>query len=125
MSSRRDPRGCLQNLGAIAEFEDALPGLELIFVESGGDNLAAAFSPELVDVWIYVKPVGNCRRIGKQDMVHDSATPNIEVDPETYEVRVDGALITCEPASVLPLAQRYFLFMNVSSVVPQAVSFFQ
>jgi urease subunit alpha len=43
-------------------------------------------------------------------MIHNSATPNIEVDPETYEVRVDGSRITCQPASVLPLAQRYFLF---------------
>jgi urease subunit alpha len=43
-------------------------------------------------------------------MRHNSATPNIEVDPETYEVRVDGKVITCEPATVLPLAQRYFLF---------------
>ena len=57
-----------------------------------------------------VRPVSKCRRIGKTDMVHNSATPNIEVDPETYEVRVDDKLITCEPASVLPLAQRYFLF---------------
>ena len=54
--------------------------------------------------------VRNCRRIGKKDMVHNSATPKIEVDPETYEVRVDGELITCEPARILPLAQRYFLF---------------
>jgi urease subunit alpha len=54
--------------------------------------------------------VRNCRGIGKKDMVHNSATPKIEVDPETYEVRVDGELITCEPAQVLPLAQRYFLF---------------
>ena len=43
-------------------------------------------------------------------MKHNSATPNIEVDPQTYEVRVDGKLITSEPASVLPMAQRYFLF---------------
>jgi urease subunit alpha len=57
-----------------------------------------------------VRPVSHCRRIGKKDMVHNSATPNIEVDPETYEVRVDGKIVTCEPASVLPLAQRYFLF---------------
>jgi urease subunit alpha len=55
-------------------------------------------------------PVQNCRKIGKADMVHNSATPNIEVDPETYEVHADGQLLTCEPASVLPLAQRYFLF---------------
>lgn len=55
-------------------------------------------------------PVENCRKIGKSDMVHNSATPNIEVDPETYEVRADGQLLTCEPASALPMAQRYFLF---------------
>jgi urease subunit alpha len=54
--------------------------------------------------------VRDCRRIGKKDMVHNDATPRIEVDPETYEVRVDGELIGCEPATVLPLAQRYFLF---------------
>jgi urease subunit alpha len=54
--------------------------------------------------------VRDCRRIGKKDMVHNDATPKIEVDPETYEVRVDGELIGCEPATVLPLAQRYFLF---------------
>ncbi len=54
--------------------------------------------------------VRDCRRIGKKDMIHNDATPKIEVDPETYEVRVDGELIGCDPATVLPLAQRYFLF---------------
>jgi urease subunit alpha len=48
--------------------------------------------------------------LSKQSMVHNAATPNISVDPETYEVRADGELLTCEPAEVLPLAQRYFLF---------------
>ena len=48
--------------------------------------------------------------IGKKDMVLNNATPVIEVDPETYEVRADGALLTCPPADILPLAQRYFLF---------------
>ncbi len=43
-------------------------------------------------------------------MIHNSATPQIDVDPETYEVRADGELLTCEPATVLPMAQRYFLF---------------
>jgi urease subunit alpha len=57
-----------------------------------------------------VTPVQNCRRIAKKDMIHNNATPDISVDPETYEVRVDGRLITCEPARILPLAQRYFLF---------------
>ena len=48
--------------------------------------------------------------IGKADMIHNSATPKMEVDPETYEVRADGELLTCEPAEVLAMAQRYFLF---------------
>ncbi|MGR6468606.1 urease subunit alpha [Rhizobium sp. PAMB 3182] len=48
--------------------------------------------------------------IGKASMIHNAVTPNIEVDPETYEVRADGELLTCEPAKVLPMAQRYFLF---------------
>jgi urease subunit alpha len=55
-------------------------------------------------------PVANTRAIGKADMVHNSATPHIEVDPKTYAVRADGELMTCEPATVLPLAQRYTLF---------------
>jgi urease subunit alpha len=54
--------------------------------------------------------VSGCRTIGKRDMVHNNALPRIEVDAETYEVRADGALLTCEPARVLPMAQRYFLF---------------
>ncbi|MCB1512834.1 MAG: urease subunit alpha, partial [Hyphomicrobiaceae bacterium] len=48
--------------------------------------------------------------IGKASMVLNDATPEIEVDPETYEVRANGELLTCEPADVLPMAQRYFLF---------------
>jgi urease subunit alpha len=48
--------------------------------------------------------------IGKRNMIHNDATPVIEVDPETYEVRADGVLLTCEPARILPMAQRYFLF---------------
>ncbi|ASY64009.1 Urease alpha subunit [Sinorhizobium sojae CCBAU 05684] len=48
--------------------------------------------------------------IGKAAMIHNSLTPHVEVDPETYEVRADGELLTCEPATVLPMAQRYFLF---------------
>jgi urease subunit alpha len=48
--------------------------------------------------------------IGKKAMVNNDATPVIEVDAETYEVRADGVLLTCEPATVLPMAQRYFLF---------------
>ncbi|MDQ6705721.1 MAG: urease subunit alpha [Acidobacteriota bacterium] len=55
-------------------------------------------------------PVERCRTIGKKDMVHNAEMPKLEVNPETYEVRADGELLTCEPAQVLPMAQRYFLF---------------
>jgi len=54
--------------------------------------------------------VSNCRRIGKRDMIHNDALPRIEVDTETYQVRADGEVLTCDPARVLPMAQRYFLF---------------
>jgi len=54
--------------------------------------------------------VRNTRAIRKKDLIHNNYQPHIEVDPQTYEVRADGALLTCEPAHVLPLAQRYFLF---------------
>lgn len=57
-----------------------------------------------------VAAVNNCRNISKKDLIHNDQTPQIDVDPENYDVRVDGEIITCEPASVLPLAQRYFLF---------------
>lgn len=54
--------------------------------------------------------VKNTRTLRKSDMIHNGATPHMEVDSETYEVRADGQLLTCQPASILPLAQRYFLF---------------
>ncbi|HAT32674.1 MAG TPA: urease subunit alpha, partial [Janthinobacterium sp.] len=54
--------------------------------------------------------VKNTRHLRKSDMIHNGATPHMEVDPETYEVRADGQLLVCEAATVLPLAQRYFLF---------------
>ena len=54
--------------------------------------------------------VKGSRGVRKKDMIHNSLTPKIEVDPQNYRVRVDGELITCEPATSLPMAQRYFLF---------------
>jgi urease subunit alpha len=66
--------------------------------------------PEALGLRKRAAVVKNCRTIGKADMIHNSATPKIEVDPETYEVRADGELLTCEPVQELPLAQRYFLF---------------
>ena len=55
-------------------------------------------------------PVRSCRSLSKADMVHNNYLPAIEVHPETYEVLADGNLLTCEPAELLPMAQRYFLF---------------
>lgn len=57
-----------------------------------------------------LSPVKDCRSVTKASMIHNSYQPVIEVDPESYEVRADGQLLSCEPASVLPMAQRYFLF---------------
>jgi urease subunit alpha len=57
-----------------------------------------------------IVPVKNCRNISKADMIHNAWRPAISVDPETYQVIADGQLLTCEPATVLPMAQRYFLF---------------
>lgn len=64
-----------------------------------------------LDLKRLILPVSNVRGgISKADMVHNSATPHIEVDAESYEVRADGVLLTCEPALALPMAQRYFLY---------------
>ncbi|HTG69911.1 MAG TPA: urease subunit alpha [Candidatus Udaeobacter sp.] len=57
-----------------------------------------------------IEPVKGCRSVTKKDMIHNDATPKLAVDPETYHVLVDGEHVTCEPAEVLPMAQRYFLF---------------
>jgi urease subunit alpha len=54
--------------------------------------------------------VRDVRQVRKVDMIHNFWQPKIEVDPQTYEVRADGELLSCEPADVLPMAQRYFLF---------------
>jgi urease subunit alpha len=54
--------------------------------------------------------VKNTRKICKSDLILNTATPKMEVNPETYEVRADGELLTCEPARELPMAQRYFMF---------------
>jgi urease subunit alpha len=66
--------------------------------------------PEQLRLRSLVGVARGCRAVGKADMVHNHWRPVITVDPQTYEVRADGELLTCEPARVLPLAQRYFLF---------------
>src|SRR5262250_3228609 len=65
---------------------------------------------EMLELAKKLLPVSNTRTIGKRSMMLNDATPRMEVDPETYEVRADGRLLTCEPAEVLALAQRYFLY---------------
>ena len=66
--------------------------------------------PAMLGLQRRVEAVKTTRTIGKKDMIHNAGTPHIEVDAQTYEVRADGLLLTCEPATVLPMAQRYFLF---------------
>lgn len=74
--------------------------------KSGVDNgIAAKYG-----VKKQLLPVENCRTVGKKDMIHNEAVPKIEINPENYEVTVDGKVITCEPLEVVPLGQRYFLF---------------
>lgn len=66
--------------------------------------------PEKLGLKKQIKPVHGIRQLSKKDMKLNSEMPRIEVDPQTYEVKVDGNLVTCEPSDVLPMAQRYFLF---------------
>jgi urease subunit alpha len=88
-------------------FGKALTASSLVFVS------AAAAKSDLrsrLGVDKQLVAVEKTRSINKKSMINNDATPNIEVDSETYEVRADGELLTCEPATVLPMAQRYFLF---------------
>ncbi len=66
--------------------------------------------PEALGISRQVLAARGIRKIGKAQMVHNAEMPNVEVDPETYEVRADGVHLTCDPATVLPMAQRYFLY---------------
>jgi urease subunit alpha len=88
-------------------FGKALTASSLVFVSEAAakSNLRNKLGVEKQFV-----AVENTRTINKKSMIHNDATPNIEVDPETYEVRADGELLTCAPADMLPMAQRYFLF---------------
>jgi urease subunit alpha len=73
----------------------------------------AAYDAGIGDMLKLNKPlaaVKNMRNLRKSDMIHNGYTPKMEVDAETYEVRADGELLVCEPAKILPMAQRYFLF---------------
>ena len=88
-------------------FGGALTATSLSFVSGAAMGNGVA---ELLNLQKSLMPVSNTREVSKSDMQLNDYTPDIEVDPETYEVRADGTLLTCEPAEELPLAQRYFLF---------------
>jgi urease subunit alpha len=79
----------------------------VVFVSKAGQEAGVREALGLAKETLAVE---GCRGVQKADMRHNSATPQIEVDPETYEVRADGEILTCEPAQDLPLAQRYFLY---------------
>lgn len=105
------------NLRAIAELEDTLPGLELIFVESGGDNLGAAFSPELVDIWIYVIDVAEGDKIPRKGgpgiMRSDLLVIN-KIDLAPY---VGASLEVMDRDSRKVRSGRPFLFANLRDCV--------
>lgn len=88
-------------------FGKAITKTSLTFVSQAAMENPSVKALNLKKTLVAVK---NCRAIGKQDMVLNNATPKIEVDPETYHVMADGVLLMCEPATEVPLAQRYFLF---------------
>jgi urease subunit alpha len=86
----------------------AIGATSLTFVSEA--SLHSKTGPKQLDLRRRLEPVKACRDLGKSDMVLNDALPKIEVDPETYTVKADGRVLTCEPAKVLPMAQRYFLF---------------
>ncbi len=88
-------------------FGGALAATCLTFVSKAALNSGAL---DALGLNRMLAAVRDTRAIGKRDLIHNDTRPHIEVDPQTYEVRADGVLLTCEPARVLPLAQRYFLF---------------
>jgi urease subunit alpha len=90
-----------------ASFGRALGSSSVTFLSKAGFESGLGEKLRLNKILL---PVSGTRTVRKTDMKLNGATPHIEVDPETYEVRADGELLTCEPASVLPMAQRYFLF---------------
>ena len=88
-------------------FGGARTACAVTFVSQAGQEAGVGARLGLAKATLAVR---NTRGIGKADMVLNAARPHIEVNPETYEVRADGVLLTCEPATELPLAQRYFLY---------------
>jgi urease accessory protein len=101
------------NLQAIAELEDTLPGVELIFVESGGDNLSAAFSPELVDVWIYVIDVAEGDKIPRKGGPGITRSDLLVINKIDLAPYVGASLEVMERDSRKMRGDRPFLFTNL------------
>jgi urease subunit alpha len=98
------PRTLRANFGALgtAVHASSITFLSQAAIEEG--------VPERLRLRKVIRPVHGIRTLTKADLKFNGETPDIQVDPQTYQVRVDGVLASCEPSSVLPMAQRYFLF---------------
>jgi urease subunit alpha len=88
-------------------FGKAVHSTSMIFLSQAAEKAGVA---EQLGLQSLIGVVKGCRTATKDKMVHNDWQPDIEVDPQTYEVTADGMALTCEPAEVLPMAQRYFLF---------------
>ena len=93
--------------GMFASFGRAIAQTSLTFMSQAA---IAAGAPERYGLRKRTVAVKRCRGVTKADMVHNDYAPQMQIDAQTYEVRADGQLLTCEPAAVLPMTQRYFLF---------------
>jgi urease subunit alpha len=90
-----------------AAFGKAVSSTSITFLSQAAIDASVVEKLELKKL---IRPVSNTRNISKHDMVLNDYLPDIEIDPETYTVTADGEVLTCEPADLLPMAQRYFLF---------------
>ncbi|PFO09010.1 urease subunit alpha [Bacillus sp. AFS076308] len=90
-----------------ASYGKAKYSTSITFMSKAAINLGV---PQQIGLKKLIKPVQGIRHLSKTDMKLNSEMPKIDVDPQTYEVMVDGELVTCDPAEILPMAQRYFLF---------------
>ncbi|NMZ38261.1 urease subunit alpha [Pseudomonas proteolytica] len=90
-----------------ASFGSALHATSLTFISQAA---LAEGLPQALGLKKQIGVVKGCRQVQKTDLIHNDYLPQIEVDPQTYQVKADGVLLWCEPADVLPMAQRYFLF---------------
>ena len=90
-----------------AAFGKAISNTSITFLSQAAIDASV---PEELELKKLIRPVSNTRNISKRDMVLNNYLPDIEIDPETYSVTADGEVLHCEPADLLPMAQRYFLF---------------